>query len=161
MKKLTPRPQGTIMFGESVRVSDPSYDHTARCVVDVPIVPGEYTFVSFRARDYFTINKQRYSETRTFAIGMYLDGKMPLPSEWDNPEVAGYIGVDAGMAGFYQGKPDLEGDDWFAFCDKLNAKHSRLDPYGFTSESGYGDGVYPVWVYRNADGKIVGVEVHF
>ena len=165
--KIYPQVQGTIEFDERpLTVTDPGYDADTWCTVHTKIKPGKYTCVSFRGTESYTINGKRHSDTRTWVIGIYLNGKIPTPKEWENPEIIGNIGVDAGLAGFYQDKPDFKDSDWFEFCEPFcrsgrARKHSRIDSYGFTSESGMGDGCYNVCAYRNKDKEIIGLEVHF
>jgi hypothetical protein len=76
--------------------------------------------------------------------------------------VVGTICVDAGMAGFFQNKPDYDGDDWFEFCDKFNSNNSWLiTNEGFCTESGLGDGVYQVWGLKNKEGLYTALEIRF
>ena len=163
---IYPQQQGVIEFDERpVRVTDPGYDKSSVHVVDVNVKPGRYACISYRGTDRYTVDGKRYSDTRTWVIGVYKDGKIPPASAWEKPEIIGHIGVDAGLAGFYQDKPDFD-DDWMEFCEPFcrpgrARKHSRMDSFGFTSESGYGDGYYEVWAYRNEENEIVGLEVHF
>ncbi len=93
-------------------------------------------------------------------------------------EKVGEIGVDAGLC--WVGDPCyIMGEDasshpcktWNEFCDKLQRGekkgimqwnyplgHAGL---GVTVETGYGDGVYPVYVKRNDEGRIMQVKVMF
>lgn len=95
-------------------------------------------------------------------------------------ERVGEIGVDAGLCWIGDpcyiihpddGMPKELGKDWGDFCDKLFAKetdgaaqynydmgHAGL---GVTVNTGYGDGTYPVYVKRNAEGRIAEVKVVF
>ena len=162
---LVPRIQGKVNFTEnSVRVSDPCYDSSVWCTLDVPVKPGEYTCVSWRGTDRYKDKEsgKRYSDTRTMIIGVYLDGFIPSKDDFEKSEILGNIGVDAGMAGFYQNKPDFTRDEWMDFCEVFCRdvkKHCRIDPYGFTSKSGYGDGMYDVRGYKNADGETIALEI--
>ena len=164
--KIYPQIKGQVTFDERpVTITDPCYDKGSRFTQTVQVKPGKYTCVSYRGTDRYTVDGKRYSDTRTWVIGVYLNGKLPPPSAWDNPEVIGKIAVDAGLAGFYQDKPDFD-DDWMEFCEPFcrpgrAAKNERIDDYGFTSSSGLGDGYYEVWAYRNEENEIVGLEVHF
>jgi len=42
---------------------------------------------------------------------------------------------------------------------RCGAMRSNAMPLGFCASSGYGDGVYPVFVKYNADGRIVGIRI--
>ena len=77
------------------------------------------------------------------------------------------IGVDAGMCGFYHNKPDFDDDNsWTDFWQ--NAKHlpgnrwltCDVKPYGVTVSSGFGDGVYPLYQYKE-NGEVVALKVEF
>lgn len=88
----------------------------------------------------------------------------------------GEIGVDAGLCWLgdpcYCVTPDVDehpAKTWDEFCDKLqkiekkgvaqwNYKGGHI---GVTVSTGYGDGVYPVFIRRNADGRISAVKVIF
>lgn len=144
-----------------VRVTDPGYDSGTWCTLDVNVKPGTYTVVSFRGRMQYSHDGQRYSDTRTWVLGIYKDGKIPPASAWENPEILGRIGVDAGLAGFFQNKPDMEDDSWFEYCGAFDKKSYRIDDFGVASLSGLGDGSYDVWAYRDENHDIVGLEIHF
>ena len=94
-----------------------------------------------------------------------------------NWQKVGVIGVDAGLC--WLGDPCyILGDEashrvrsWDRFCDEL-AEEERdgvtqwqtelgRDGLGVTVSTGYGDGEYPVFIRRNADGIISAVKVVF
>lgn len=97
-------------------------------------------------------------------------------SEWRK---IGEIGVDAGLCWvgdpcyiLHKTKKELPttlGKDWGGFCDKLDhsggytqfnysAGHPGL---GVVVSTGYGDGVYPVYIKYGNDGRVAGVYVDF
>jgi hypothetical protein len=83
----------------------------------------------------------------------------------------GIIGVDAGLAGFFEDKPDYEDKNWSAFCNFIYAKprqsffivnsNSPCHVNGFFSDSGYGDGEYCVEKHMGNDGEIDGLRIYF
>ena len=96
----------------------------------------------------------------------------------DTWERVGEIGVDAGLC--WIGDPCyIMGQDanehpvktWAEFCDKLHQNekdgvaqwHYKLGHMGLgvTVSTGCGDGVYPVFIKRNKDGRILQVKVLF
>ena len=96
-------------------------------------------------------------------------------TEWKQ---VGEVGVDAGL--MWLGDPCyIIGNDasrkwntWDAFCDSLRDKHDKtgVTQYNFSKErtglgvavsTGYGDGVYPVEVKRNHEGRIAEVRIVF
>lgn len=76
------------------------------------------------------------------------------------------IGVDAGLCGFYNHKPDFTADDlWGRFCDSLNHFDDTycvcdIKPYGITVSSGFGDGCYGLFAQKEK-GEIVALELRF
>jgi len=159
--KLHPVHVGRRYFDERpVTATDPCYSAGTWCTIEgLKIKPGEYECVAWKGRDYYIgIDDKRHSYQRVFACGIYLDGKLTNESD---AKLVGEIGVDAGLAGFYQDKPDYDGDEWFAFCDKIHAKDYLITDEGFCTQSGCGDGCYPVYSYTDADGNIVALEIKF
>jgi hypothetical protein len=75
-------------------------------------------------------------------------------------EEIGEIGVDAGLAGFFNDKPDYTDDEWSEFCDSIRNGNAWIRDEGFFSSSGYGDGCYPVNACR-INGEIVALEIRF
>ena len=98
-------------------------------------------------------------------------------SDWEH---VGNISVDAGlvMVGdpcyHADGKrPEAFCEDWMKFCDKIFATdfdvngHLQLnhdmghEGLGVLVSSGYGDGVYPVFVKKDEDGTVTALKVEF
>ena len=75
-------------------------------------------------------------------------------------EEIGSIGVDAGLAGFFHNKPDYIDEEWGRFCDRVRNGDTWLIEDGFYSSSGYGDGCYGVYAYKQ-DGAITALELRF
>lgn len=78
------------------------------------------------------------------------------------------IGVDAGVCGVFEDKPDYGNSDWNGICDALDYKNyglatptSSFHCEGAWSSSGYGDGSYEASVGYNADGEIVEITVNY
>ena len=88
-------------------------------------------------------------------------------SDWEH---VGEIGVDAGivMVGdpCYINDVDHPVKDWSKFCSSLDSPATQLKyPMGHTGlgvvvSSGYGDGVYPVYI-RRENGVVVEMKVVF
>ncbi|MFR7742983.1 MAG: hypothetical protein ACLU3I_06635 [Acutalibacteraceae bacterium] len=59
-------------------------------------------------------------------------------------------------------KPDYHSDEAWSqgFCDRIRHGDAWLTEDGFYSSSGYGDGCYGVYAYKQ-DGEITALEVHF
>ena len=76
------------------------------------------------------------------------------------------IGVDAGLCGFYNHKPDFTDDNkWIEFCENLKEyKHHVCDcihANGVTVSSGFGDGVYCLGEAKNENGETIALCLDF
>ncbi len=84
-------------------------------------------------------------------------------------ELVGHIGVDAGLCWIgdpcyilHNGKPLEIGNDWSEFCGKLNEDVTEFSGgLGVCVSTGYRDGEYPVYVTKNAEGRIASVTIKF
>ena len=144
-----------------VSITDPCYNDNVWCRINgIKIITGDYLCVAWRGRCYYTDeNEKRRSYSKTFACGIYLNGVIPDRNEM---EEIGDISVDAGIAGFFQDKPNFSDKEWGSFCYAIDAAGWNLvSKWGFCTESGYGDGCYPVYAHKNADGDIDALEIRF
>lgn len=68
----------------------------------------------------------------------------------------GYIGVDAGLAGFFNDKKDFDDEEWSHFCSKIDNSSNGWNMYdGVFCLSGYGDGSYPVYATLERDAFMI------
>lgn len=142
---------GKRVFGEKCEVTDPCYDSDGMFRMNVKIVAGEYSCVAWTYKEHKRIG----------AIGIYLNGDIPKQKSM---EEIGMVGVDAGLAGFFENKPNYTDEEWGEFCRRIYStpKQAWIFSEGFFSESGYGDGVYPVYAYKNNNsGQITALEIRF
>lgn len=144
---------GEITFTEDqITATDPCYGPEDG--VSISIVPGTYACHALKDDDGMV-----------FASRIVLDGCDDEAHD-DLWESIDYIGVDAGLAGFFQNKPDFSDKEWRVFCeelmdtDRLNKGTSADSTYffedesepsakGFFTSSGYGDGEYEVLGIRD------------
>lgn len=143
-------------------VSDPCYE--AKNELQLPAVNGEWK-ASISGKD------------RNSVLNVSTKGSSKFP--WEKVSTAG---VDSGQMSVFdlsayrndkeaegrdlsQWKPDKgAGEQFYAACCVLTcyAENSAgVLPHGAVSQSGYGDGVYPVYVKKNEQGKVVAVKVKF
>ena len=141
---------GTKEFGDKIDITDPCYDKMTWCRInDFPIPAGNYECYTLEADNEETGG---WGE-RVARIGIRR-GKA------DTYEEIGSIGVDAGLAGFFNNKPDYTDKEWDEFVNRVDTEKAFIIEDGFYSESGYGDGGYPVYTgYKN--GEIVEVYIDF
>ena len=151
---------GKRVFGSKVEVTDPCYSRDVWCKMDdIEIVPGEYTCVVWMHKDSYEYNGKSYDDTRVGNIGIYLGGV--IPKQKSMVEI-GTIGVDAGVAGFFENKPDYTEEEWDKLCSKIRKGCAWIFAEGFFSESGFGDGGYTVYAFKSPDsGKITSLEIRF
>lgn len=79
------------------------------------------------------------------------------------------IGVDSGQAGIYdlkyfQNLPKYTKDSWYKMNSEITLKepnYAGVIPHGAVSSSGYGDGLYPVYIIKNKNGKITAIKINF
>lgn len=76
------------------------------------------------------------------------------------------IGVDAGLCGFYNHKPDFKEDAaWDNFWQNLgkykNCTCSCGTAHGVTVSSGFGDGCYCLYGAKNANDEIIALKLDF
>lgn len=160
MGRLRKKIIGKRVFGSKVEVTDPCYSRDIWCKMrDVEIVPGEYTCVVWMHKGSYEYDGKTYDDTRVGNIGIYLGGI--IPTQKSMVEI-GTIGVDAGVAGFFENKPDYTEDEWDELCKKIKKGYAWIFTEGFFSESGFGDGGYPVYAFKSPDsGKITSLEIRF
>lgn len=160
--------KGNVYFsGHRVDITDPCYDNDVVCRLTAPIEPGKYEYV---------IQKQLFNPVKDPLAG-FIASLAIINSEAKaacNDETTfrsffyGVIGVDAGLAGFFEDKPDYSDEEWGEICDYLKAKdyaEANLDnPFkcnGIATSSGYGDGEYIVAQLRTEEGVVVGYRIDF
>lgn len=175
---------GTIVLGKSVDVTDPCYDADTWCRATIKKVePGTYGC-------YFSRNER---EKRVSCCRIVLESgefaeetaaRVEAGRSWRN--VSDFIGVDAGIAGFFSNKPDFNDNEWDnlhndmcsgriavgtrisekAFPDAFLASKENGTAFsngsdGFWTSSGWGDGTYPVYAMRNNKRHVVALEIRF
>ncbi len=150
---------GVMDFHGSVDITDPCYSKDVWCRMnEVKIREGEYAcYVWYHTDKGKYEDGTPYSYTLVGAIGIYRNGGIPRQKDM---EELGSIGVDAGLAGFFHNKPDYGDEEWSAFCDRIRHGDAWLTEDGFYSSSGYGDGCYGVYAYKQ-DGEITALELRF
>lgn len=154
---------GTIKFNSGyVDITDPCYKNGTWCRLRAELPIGEYDYEA-NIKDLLAWGN------RVTSICIQRKEK-----DWVGTlkrKCIGYIGVDAGLAGFFDSKPDYDYDAWDKVCDFIFAQHNKvyeahLDNAmrceGVFSSSGYGDGDYPVYqITSDYSDAIVGYEIEF
>ena len=138
-------------FGDKIDITDPCHNRDILWRMNnISIVPGDYEC------------SIKYDEDikRVLKIGIYLNTE----EDFDIAAMdrIGEVGVDAGMAGFFENKPDFNLQQWIEFCDVLSIKeHAWLTDMGFWSRSGFGDGGYAVYAYLDESKSYSALEIEF
>ena len=156
---------GTINFKSGyVDITDPCYDADVWCRLRAELPAGEY--------------KYEVDIDDCGDWGQRVTSIRIQRSDWKGhrtTKLIGHIGVDAGLAGFFDGKPDYDDNQWvYEVCDSFLFKQPpRTKVYeahcdnamrceGVFSSSGYGDGEYPVYqITRDDTGMVVGYKIKF
>ena len=136
--------KGKVVFETmQLDVTDPGYDKNVWCRMKVDIVPGEYIYKAY-------IRKIKGDGNRVSQLSII---NVSAKSRARIGKLVGEIGVDAGLAGFFENKPDYDFDQWRKICETLDdfefvyeaKKDNELRCSGVFSSSGLGDGCYPVY----------------
>lgn len=151
---------GVILINGSVTISDPCYEPHIWCAAVMNVMPGQWVCQGEKLSGYvktLRICKPGYEGV--------------TPDE-------GYcsVAVDSGQCGFFDTayyeekhpmisveQSEVE-DEWYdKICEITNNRDYGLAPdsFGVVASSGFGDGVYPVYVGRDAHGDIVVIEIRF
>lgn len=136
---------GRFRFGGKIDITDPCYNKDVR---------GRFTVAS-KTGDY----KCRVSTTDDGrVVAAIIIKHVDLPDEHMNfkfgTELVGHIGVDAGLAGFFNEKPDyISNGTWGAVCNEMSIQEEQgarhfFNKDGFFAMSGYGDGCYEVYGHQ-------------
>ena len=145
-----------------VCITDPCYNKDVWCRMNnVPVVPGDYNCVVH-------FSDEGEWGWRVAKIGIYRDSNVREEMDFDCiSDLIGNIGVDAGLAGIFQDKPDFTDEQWHDFCNDIRDGDAWLvsgrDMRGFFSSSGFGDGGYDVYGHRfnGAGPGYDGIEIVF
>lgn len=165
----------TIRLGSQVRVSDPCYGDDVWCKTQLSdVLPGNYSVI-VESRDegawgvrnaHMIVTHEQYKTSRL------------------RYEEVGGIGVDSGQAGIFcetsyrndsisesiqtpesdfEMTPTESGDQWYNKMCRFTLSEDRWGVYdsGVVASSGYGDGMYPMTVAKNEDGKVVSIAITF
>ena len=145
-------------FDKPISITDPGYDKDVWCRINNYDLPaGEYNCI--------------------VEVGQRVEAISIISSEYDyfddelEERLIGEIGVDAGLASFFQDKPDFTNSEWREFCDNMfhSGEYQTNTPNvymydgvwkGFWSESGWGDGGYDVYEL-SLPGEVSGLKVVF
>lgn len=127
---------GEIELNGTVDITDPCYDKDVWCRMTADCDAGLY-------KGYIElVDDDNGWGTRVSSISIFKGNKI-----WNIEEMKliGTIGVDAGLAGFFNNKKDFNDKEWEEFCSKISDGEAWCLYDGIFSSSGYGDGVYNVY----------------
>ena len=141
-------------------VTAPCYDASVWCRTQVDVTPGKYLYMVQIRQDC------NYKVITSLTIRLKkAKGGVRFFRE------IGAIGVDAGLAGFFENKPDYDDEQWSRVCDKLlqaghptilqTTKESAFGCNGVVVSSGYGDGAYPVYEIMGENQTRLGYRIDF
>ena len=139
-------------FGSKVDITDPCYDKNVKCRInDIEIKPGLYNcYVNLYSDKETNGWGERVASLEIIHLGLTATSF----------KLIGSIGVDAGLAGIFQNKPDYTDEEWYDFCKRINVGKYWIINEGFFSSTGYGDGYYPVFA-GGLNGEIIGLKINY
>lgn len=154
-----------IQLNNKVIISDPCYDLDVWCQTILDnVLPGAY--------DCFTktVTDPRWGTRVTSLEVCHEQCRCPnyKPTSFT-------IGVDSGQAGIFDYdyyekyhtntlNNTIINDQWYdKVCDITLSppQYGAVDNRGFVSSSGFGDGVYPCFIAKNNNGKIIAIRIDF
>ena len=154
-----------------ISATDPCYNGNVWCRKDnIKIVPGDYQVNTYTDDDGRVTILQIILKDQS-VIDRFNSKSENIDKSWRT--IAENIGVDAGLCGFFQDKPDFTDEEWTDFCQNISYngdgnlwEGKRPNEKGFFTESGYGDGIYSCHAIRMAVGnrktpRIVALELRF
>lgn len=153
-------------FNETpITITDPCYDDNTWCVLRHKIPEGIYICAYYDANFWYRDEKNKRAYYKETTSCLLLNDKYSFNTAKKYREIGG-IGVDAGLAGFYQNKTNYADNDdlWGEFCNKVAKNNWKylLNDEGFCTSSGPGDGFYPVFEITDLKtGDIIGLEIRF
>ena len=162
-----------IFFDEGViSVTDPCYNEEEWYRLnDLKIVPGNYQVNVYTDPSEGGSFILQIVLTDESVIDAFESADQNINRSW---RVLNWsIGVDAGICGFFQNKPDFSDVEWIKFCNAISWSDDGYmwngdlpSEKGYFCNSGYGDGVYTVHAIRRpVRGKrtprIVALELRF
>lgn len=141
-----------------VTITDPSYDKGTWCTAEVENVFKGKWEASVEIKDCGDWGN-RVAKLILEAVGQTAVKYHKLSAD---------IGVDAGVCGVFEDKPDYSDRDWSDICDELGNKQCGLASTsnafycsGAWSDSGYGDGSYEATVGINKDAEVVEITIDY
>ena len=155
---LTRKTIGYNNFGKGiVDITDPCYDRDIWCRLNgVAIRPGVYECVAWTCEEGG--GDDPWDVGRVWVAAIYFRDT----DEETYTETIGTIGVDAGLAGFFEDKPDYNDEEWRMFCSLIEEGNAWINDCGFFTSSGLGDGGYRVKALKSREkNDIIGLEIEF
>lgn len=151
----------TIKLDGTVDVTDPCYSKDTWCRTTLDCKPGKYNCYV-----------EKNDEGIILKAAIVLNGVEYDSNELEKVDIV--IGVDSGLCGFFDNKPDYDYDDgtwykvcnWFEICRTcyngtvLERTYLLADCESFVVSSGYGDGGYELYV-KKEDNQAVVLELRF
>lgn len=148
---------GEMVFDNNIDISDPCYSRNG-CgnIIDYKIKEGKYGC-------YIKYGKpEEWEENRIAEIAIIKKGYGGTKDMvWNKADA---IGVDSGLAGFFNHKNEYSNEEWSDFCDRLCNREGKWwvnFDNGFFSESGWGDGGYYVYESRNNNNEVIALKIAF
>ena len=147
---------GTITLGCTCDVTDPCYNADVWCRHTVTVKPGIYNCFLEISDEGDWGNRVKRSWIIHEDIADIKGLRKSFTCE---------CGVDAGLLGYFDNKPDFTDEEWESLCDSINWDDKFvIDQFrgrdGFFTASGYGDGCYDITVYKKK-GENVAIEAVF
>lgn len=167
-KDIEVKSVGQITLADTCDLTDPCYDKDVWCRTTVEnMLPGKYNC-------YAAVSDEKNWGDRVCRTWIIHEDFDKNPADDENFAEGLYIdkvsnnGVDAGLFGYFNNKPDFDDKTWDEFLAHISSMHPVITvcPFdgrdGFVTSSGYGDGGYDSVTWRDAHtGKVVAINTTF
>ncbi len=166
----------------SIDITDPCYDNGTWCAMfNYEVKPGKYNCYIFVVNfpvlyEMSDDEVKEHTHLKPNKSGIYcLDDERIVSLEiiheteekfnLDYALLNNNIGVDAGLCGFYNHKPDYNDYEWDKYWRGLNNLSNGCTcdcrDNGVTVSSGFGDGVYLLYAAKKSNGETVVLKLMF
>lgn len=142
-------------------VTDPCYEPGTWCTTELVVKKGDWNseIIMTDEGDW----GKRVAELRAYHVDHFNRVRV---NDFRRIDVT--IGVDSGQVGLFDAaeyeKVYKDGEEeWYkGICDDtLSKSQTAVRSFGIASSSGYGDGSYNCYVFKNPEGLVVGIRVVF
>lgn len=149
---------GEITLNNNVVVSDPCYEIDTWCALNIGnMQSGKYSVIINYLPDEITNWGDRVGSLIVIKDEDYLEDLL------ESSNLLGEVGVDSGQMSVYNYEEYTNNEERYdSICHKTNHKEAGVVNNGAVSNTGFGDGFYPVYsIIDEETCEVIGLEIQF